>query len=57
LAAATGAPASNVSSRAKTVAKVAERAEIDWPSVLDSAQRWDALTTKRLLAEWREANP
>lgn len=53
LATATGVPASMISSRTRTVANTVERARIDWPSILHSTQRHEALRFKQLLADWR----
>ena len=54
LAVATGVSASTIGSRTKTVANVVERATIDWPSILHSTQRREALRTKRVIADWRQ---
>ncbi len=57
LAAATGVSASTIGSRTKTIANVVERADIDWPNLLHSTQRREALRTKEHVAEWRRAHP
>jgi hypothetical protein len=57
LAQATGVSASSISNRAKTTAKVVERADIDWPSVLHSTQRQEALRTRQLVSDWRRDHP
>lgn len=53
LAAATGVPASMISSRTRTVANTVERACIDWPSILHSTQRQEALRFRQLATDWR----
>jgi hypothetical protein len=57
LAAATGVSAATISARTRTIANVVERADIDWPSILHSTQRREALRTKHHIAEWRRAHP
>ena len=54
LGAATGVAASTISSRSKTIASVVERADIDWPSLLHSSQRREALLLKQNIAEGRQ---
>jgi hypothetical protein len=53
LATAMGIPPSAVSSRVATIKSVVERAEIDWPSLLHSAERRNVLETVRLIDELR----
>lgn len=53
LAAATGVSASMISSRTRTVANTVGRARIDWPSILHSTQRREALRFRQLAADWR----
>jgi hypothetical protein len=50
---ATGVSAGSVGARSQTIANVAERAHIDWPSILHSTQRREALRTTQLISEWR----
>lgn len=54
IAAATGVSPSTISSRSQTVANVVERSDIDWPSLLHSTQRREAMATKARIAEWRQ---
>ena len=56
LAAATGVPVSSISSRAKAIANIVDRADIDWPSILHSTQRREALRTKQIVADWCAGN-
>jgi len=56
LAAATGVPASSISSRSRTVANVVERADIAWPALLHSTQRREVLEVKQRVAAWRSGN-
>ncbi|MGZ4791426.1 MAG: hypothetical protein ACXWBO_06155 [Ilumatobacteraceae bacterium] len=53
LATAMALPPSAVSSRVTTIRNVVERADIDWPSLLHSAERRNVLETVRLIDEWR----
>ncbi len=46
-----------IGSRTKTTANVVERADIDWPNLLQSTRRREALRTKEHIAEWRRAHP
>ncbi len=56
LAAATGVSASSIGGRARTIANVVDRADIDWPSYLHSTQRQEALRTRELVASWHDAH-
>ena len=54
LAAATGVSASTISGRTRTIANIVDRADIDWPKILHSTQRREALESKRRIKEWRQ---
>jgi hypothetical protein len=53
LATATGVAASTLSSRAATIGRIVERADIDWPSLLHSSQRRELVHMMRAIALWR----
>lgn len=53
LAAATGVSASTIGNRARTVANVVEEAPIDWPALLHSTQRREAIETRDKIAALR----
>ena len=54
LAAATGVSASTIGSRRQTVAKAVDRADLDWPTLLHSSQRREAMDLKANIADYRQ---
>jgi hypothetical protein len=57
LARTTGLSPSTVSSRTRTITGVVDRARIDWPSLLHSTQRREALRMKHLIVDLRRDHP
>jgi hypothetical protein len=53
LATATGIAASTLNSRAATIGRIVERADIDWPSLLHSSQRRELIKMMHSIALWR----
>jgi hypothetical protein len=53
LSAATGVPASAISSRSKTVGNTLDRLDFDWTLALHSSRRRTMLETRQMIADWR----
>jgi hypothetical protein len=57
LAEATGVPASTISKRQSTVARIVGSVDLDWSSLLHSTERRDFIATRQMVAEWRADYP